>query len=202
MTSTELALFKDMIKECVREVIKEELGSTLIKENKEVKKDLLLIKKLIAKSIQESRRSVSTVKSNKHIIAEQARKTVKEEREIFEDETETRPFEDTLDGLYRIWGGKEAFDRSTMGSKPLTAGASASPTSTPQVNLDPLKDVLADTKRSMTDEDIAYVSDGIREAKKSVPPEPTPQRIAVDEQYSTDRMPDFDPIEMAKRKRR
>ena len=203
MTSTELALFKEIIKECVREVVKEEF----VKEQKELKKDLLLIKRLIAKNIQESRKTTtSPVKTNRNILAEQARKIVAEEQEIIGETSEGRSWEDTESGLYRLFGGKDGFDKMTKASVPLIDGTNnPNRQQVPTGNMNSINSVLADTMRTMTNEDAAYVAQGIQEARRIAPQLPvTPapiQQVQDEESYNNDSLPDFD-IDSILQKRR
>lgn len=63
MTETEITLFKELIRETVRSVLKEERLKTIEEVKKSTAKDLKEIKLLIAKQIKENReRSVSNVR--------------------------------------------------------------------------------------------------------------------------------------------
>lgn len=193
MTSTELALFKDMIKGCVREVIKEELKEAL-------KKDLLDIKKLVAKNIMESRKTVKASPSARMI--QETRKYVDSRVE----EDEERVSEDIMQGLYEIYGGRGEYERMTKGSSDLIAGGGAMKASDtiPIIGKNPLMNILEETRRGgITPDDVQAFKQGENEIKHQIP---TPSRYMPpvedydDGDIKNMSIPDFDFSEIARKR--
>lgn len=166
MTSTEIALFKEMIKECLRDVIKEELKNSISEQKKTFQKDLLDIKRLVAKSIVESRKGVSS--KNVKPVLEHKKIFVNddEDEDIKETKQNRRTFEDTEEGLYRLFGGKGEFERATRGSSPLVTSENNRESSTiPVIGKNPIMNILRETAmQDMTQEDVVALKQGMAEA--------------------------------------
>lgn len=202
MTSTELTLFKEMIKECVRDVIKEEIKEQMIEERKSFQKDLMDIKKLVAKNISESRRvynakTFKTIPETKKI--QPGKVYVNEDVE----ENSSRSLEDTMEGLYNMFGGKAAYDSMTKASAPLPIEEGKS-SNVPVIAKDPLKNILRQTAmQDMTREDIEALQEGMQEAIQEQ--RSTQQRYVEpveDVELKNAYVPDFDFNSIAAKRRR
>lgn len=197
MTSTEIALFKEMIKECLRDVIKEELKNSISEQKKTFQKDLLDIKRLVAKNIMESRKGVSS--KNIKPVLEHKKIFINddEDEDIKETKQNRRTFEDTEEGLYRLFGGKGEFERATRGSSPLVTSENNRESSTiPVVAKTPLMNILRETAmQDMTAEDVAAIREGLNEAthiQKSEQSSYIPPQESYDEDLKSMKIPDFD----------
>jgi hypothetical protein len=201
MTSTELALFKDMIKGCVREVIKEELQHAY-------KKDLLEIKKLVAKSILESRQAPKAVQKAAPVtgrIIEGKRYDNKPRVEERYEQEEEGPSEDVMQSLYEMYGGIGEYKRMTGASTTFVEGSGGVKASDtiPTIAKNPLMNILEETRRGgISQDDIRAFKQGEQEIQYEAPAAPKYMPPMEDYEESPKNMsvPDFDFRDIAKKR--
>lgn len=169
MTSTELSLFKELLKETVRVVVKEELDKFNDKLNESIKKanskDLKEIKVLVGKQILESRKNYPS---------------------SLEERTLTEGMQSRLGQIFNKSMGHRS-NAAPMG--PLSQGISKSVDPA-----NPLKSVLMETARSAEfDAGMLGVGELTEESlQEDLYPQPM-QDYGEIEEYQPSNMPDFDP---------